>query len=45
MAAGNVLGGIAGAHLAIRKGQRLIFALLIVVMVATGTKLVVEAVG
>lgn len=39
MAAGNVVGGVVGAKLAIRKGQRLIFAFLIVVMVATGVKL------
>jgi len=45
MAAGNVLGGLAGAHLALRKGERLIFALLIVVMIATGVKMLADAVG
>jgi uncharacterized membrane protein YfcA len=39
MAVGNVLGGYVGAKLAIKKGRRLIFAFLIVVMVATGVKL------
>ena len=39
MAVGNMLGGYVGAKLAIQKGTRLIFALLIVVMVATGVKL------
>lgn len=39
MAAGNVVGGVVGAKLAIRKGNRLIFAFLVVVMVATGSKL------
>ena len=41
MATGNVLGGIAGAKLAITKGNRLVFGFLVVVMVATGIKLVV----
>ena len=40
MAAGNLLGGIVGAKLAIKKGNRLIFGFLIVVMVATGLKLI-----
>ena len=40
MAFGNVLGGLVGAKLAIIKGNRLIFGFLIVVMVATGIKLV-----
>jgi len=40
MAVGNMLGGFVGARLAIRKGSRLIFAFLIVVMIATGLKLV-----
>ncbi len=40
MAIGNLLGGIAGARLAIQKGNRLIFAFLIVVMIATGLKLI-----
>lgn len=39
MALGNVLGGYVGAKLAIEKGRRLIFAFLIVVMIATGLKL------
>ncbi len=39
MAIGNVLGGYVGAKLAIKKGHRLIFAFLIVVMLATGLKL------
>ena len=40
MAAGNLLGGFVGAKLAIQKGNRLIFGFLIVVMIATGIKLV-----
>lgn len=40
MAVGNLLGGFAGARLAIKRGSRLIFAFLIVVMVATGADLV-----
>ena len=40
MAVGNVLGGYVGAMLAIQQGRRLIFAFLIVVMVATGLKLI-----
>ena len=40
MALGNVLGGFVGAKLAIKKGNRLIFGFLIVVMIATGIKLV-----
>ncbi|OYP34743.1 sulfite exporter TauE/SafE family protein [Rhodopirellula sp. MGV] len=43
MAAGNLLGGFAGAKLAIKKGNQLIFKFLIVVMIATGTKLIVSA--
>lgn len=39
MAAGNVVGGYCGAKLAIEKGNRLIFGFLIVVMVATGIRL------
>lgn len=39
MAFGNLLGGYFGAKLAIRKGKRLIFWFLIVVMVFTGLKL------
>jgi uncharacterized membrane protein YfcA len=43
MAIGNVAGGIVGARMAIAKGNRLIFAFLVIVMVATGAKLVVSA--
>lgn len=43
MAAGNVVGGVVGAKLAIAKGNRLIFGFLIVVMIATGLKLLVSA--
>ena len=39
MASGNALGGIVGAKLALRKGNRLVMALLVVVMIATGLKL------
>lgn len=39
MAAGNLAGGYVGAKLAIDRGQRLVFAFLLVVMVATGVKL------
>ena len=42
MAAGNVFGGVAGARLAIRKGNRLIFTFLMVVMVGTGLKLILS---
>jgi uncharacterized membrane protein YfcA len=44
MAIGNLLGGIVGAKLAIKKGNRLIFGFLIVVMFATGLKLIVTSV-
>ena len=44
MATGNVIGGIVGAKLAIAKGNRLIFGFLVVVMIATGIKLVVSSV-
>lgn len=40
MAIGNLAGGVVGAKLAIKKGNRLIFVVLIAVMVATGVKLV-----
>ncbi len=40
MALGNVLGGVVGAKLAIKKGNRLVIVLLVVVMVATGIQLV-----
>ena len=39
MAAGNVVGGVVGARLAIAKGNRLVMIFLVVVMVATGVKL------
>jgi len=39
MAIGNLIGGTVGAKLAIKKGQNLIFAFLILVMIATGAKL------
>ena len=44
MAIGNLLGGFIGARLAIKKGNRLIFGFLIVVMVATGIKLIVSSI-
>ena len=40
MAVGNLLGGYVGAKLAIKRGRRLIFWLLIIVMIGTGLKLV-----
>ena len=43
MAVGNVIGGIVGARLAIKKGNRLIFAFLVIVMIATGIKLVASS--
>jgi uncharacterized membrane protein YfcA len=43
MGIGNLLGGLVGAKLAIKKGNRLIFVFLIVVMVATGIKLLVTS--
>lgn len=39
MAVGNVLGGYVGAKLAIRKGNKLVLGLLLVVMFATGIQL------
>lgn len=39
MAAGNVVGGVLGARLAIRKGNKLVMIFLVVVMVATGVRL------
>ena len=41
MALGNVIGGVVGARLAIKKGNRLVFGFLVVVMVATGIKMLV----
>lgn len=43
MAAGNVAGGFIGAKLAIKKGNKLVFCFLVVVMVATGIKLIVSS--
>lgn len=43
MAFGNVFGGVVGARLAIKKGNRLVFGLLIFVMVATGIKMLVQS--
>ncbi len=39
MATGNIVGGHVGAKLAIKKGRKLIFSFLIIVMIATGAKL------
>lgn len=39
MAAGNVVGGVVGAKLAINKGNKLVIVFLVVVMVATGIQL------
>lgn len=44
MAIGNVFGGIVGAKLAIKKGNKLIFTFLIVVMVGTGIKLIANSI-
>jgi len=43
MAFGNVIGGVVGARLAIKKGNRLVFGFLVVVMVATGGKMLFDA--
>lgn len=43
MAVGNVGGGFFGARLAIRKGNRLIFGFLVIVMVATGIRLLASS--
>jgi uncharacterized membrane protein YfcA len=43
MAAGNLVGGVVGAKLAISKGNRLIFGFLVIVMVATGVKLIASS--
>lgn len=40
MAVGNMAGGFVGAKLAIKQGNKLIFGFLIVVMLATGVKLI-----
>lgn len=42
MAIGNLIGGVVGAKLAIKKGNRLIFWFLVMVMIATGLKLIVS---
>ena len=39
LAVGNLMGGYVGARIAISKGQKLVFTFLMVVMVATGLKL------
>ncbi len=39
MAVGNAVGGVVGARLAIRRGNKLVMVLLVVVMVATGVQL------
>ena len=39
MAAGNLIGGVVGAKLALKRGNRLVYGFLLVVMVATGIKL------
>ena len=43
MAFGNVIGGVVGARLAIKKGNRLVFGFLVFVMVATGIKMLVQS--
>lgn len=43
MAVGNLLGGIVGARLAIQRGERFIFGFVILVMIATGAKLMYDA--
>ena len=43
MAFGNVIGGVVGARLAIKKGNRLVFSVLVVVMVGTGVKMLFDA--
>ncbi|MDB4654094.1 sulfite exporter TauE/SafE family protein [bacterium] len=43
MAFGNVIGGVVGARLAIKKGNRLVFSFLVVVMVCTGVKMLFDA--
>ena len=43
MAFGNVIGGVVGARLAIKKGNRLVFSFLVVVMVGTGAKMLFDA--
>lgn len=43
MAFGNVIGGVVGARLAIKKGNRLVFSLLLIVMIGTGVKMLFDA--
>ncbi len=43
MAAGNVMGGFVGARLAIKQGSRMIFGFLVIVMVATGMRLLASS--
>lgn len=45
MAIGNLMGGLVGARLAIHKGEKFIFAFVIVVMIATGSKMVWDVVA
>ena len=40
MAAGNFAGGYLGAHMALRRGERFILAMVVLVMVVTGVKLI-----
>ncbi len=42
MAVGNLAGGVVGAKLAIKRGSRFVFIFLVIVMLATGIKLVVS---
>ena len=44
MAVGNVIGGVVGARLAIKKGNRLVFSFLVLVMIGTGGKMLVDAI-
>jgi uncharacterized membrane protein YfcA len=43
MAAGNVAGGVVGAKLAIERSSRFVFVFLVIVMLATGVKLIVSS--
>jgi len=45
LAVGNTLGAPLGAKLAMKKGAKLIFVFVIVVMIATGVKLLWSAVA
>ncbi|TWT66471.1 hypothetical protein CA85_25660 [Allorhodopirellula solitaria] len=42
MAVGNVVGGVVGAQLAIKRSSRFVFIFLVIVMMATGIKLVLS---